>query len=185
MNEVNSPTDEELVQEIQAGAAEAFGVLVERYEGKMKRYAHRFLFGYDDAEDLVQEVFVKAYINIQSFDAERKFSSWLYRIAHNEFINAIKKKKREPLPFFDPDNLFPHPLAPEQADSELNRKEVAQMLETCLDKLNVKYREILVLYYFEDMDYREIAEVLKIPVATVGVRLKRGRDIMRSLIEKM
>lgn len=185
MSEIHNPTDEELVSEVQAGAAEAFGVLVERYEDKIKRYARRFLLGYEDAEDLVQEVFIKAYINIQSFDAQRKFSSWLYRIAHNEFINAIKKKGREPLPFFDPDNLFPHPTAPESADTEINRQEMTELLESCLDKLNVKYREVLVLYYFEDMEYRAIADILKIPVATVGVRLKRGRQIMRSLIEQM
>jgi len=185
MSEIHNPTDEELVREVQDGASEAFGVLMERYEDKIKRYARRFLFGYDDGADIVQEVFLKAYINIQSFDAERKFSSWLYRIAHNEFINAIKKKGREPLPFFDPDNLFPHPTAPESADTEINRQEITELLEMSLDKLKAKYREVFVLYYFEDMDYQEIADVLKIPVATVGVRLKRGRQMMRTFIEQM
>ena len=85
-------TDEETVLQVQDGDTESFGILVERYEAKMMRYAHRFLFGYHDAEDLMQEVFIKAYTNIQSFDTKRRFSSWLYRIAHNEFINAIKRK---------------------------------------------------------------------------------------------
>lgn len=184
MIEVITSSDEDIVREVQTGAGEAFGVLVERYEDKMKRYARRFLFGYDEAEDVVQEVFLKAYTNIYSFDATRKFSSWLYRIAHNEFINAIKKKGREPMPFFDPDSLFPHPVAKEKADSEINRQQTAELLEQCLDKLSAKYREVLVLYYFEDMDYQQIADILQLPVPTVGVRLKRGREKMKKILEQ-
>lgn len=103
-------TDEEIAREVQAGKMELFGAIVKRYEAKMLRYARKFLFGYEDAEDVVQEVFLKAYINIQSFNASKKFSSWLYRIAHNEFINAIKKKGREHLSLFDLDTLFPIPF---------------------------------------------------------------------------
>ncbi len=108
-------TDEEIAKSVQGGDTAKFGTLVERYEAKMLRYARKFLFGYQDSEDMVQEVFLKAYTNIQGFDANRKFSSWLYRIAHNEFLNAIKKKGREPLPFFDPDTIFPHPVARDNA----------------------------------------------------------------------
>ncbi len=182
--EAITSSDESIVREVQTGATDAFGVLVERYEDKMKRYARRFLFGYDEAEDVVQEVFLKAYINIYSFDATRKFSSWLYRIAHNEFINAIKKKGKEPVPFFDPDSLFPHPVASEQTDSEITKQETAQQLEKCLDKIDAKYREVLVLYYFEDLNYQQIADILQLPPATVGVRLKRGRGKMKKLLEQ-
>ncbi len=180
--EAISSSDEDIVREVQTGTTDAFGVLVERYEDKMKRYARRFLFGYEEAEDLVQEVFLKAYTNIYSFDSTRKFSSWLYRIAHNEFINAIKKKGREPVPFFDPDSLFPHPIASEQTDGEITKKETTEQLESCLDKIDAKYREILVLFYFEDMNYQQIADILQLPVATVGVRLKRGREKMKILL---
>ena len=90
-------TDEYIAGQVQTGNVQSFGTLVERYEEKLRRYARRFLFGYTDAEDLVQDVFVKSYTNIQSFDTSRSFSSWIYRIAHNEFINAIKKKGKEPL----------------------------------------------------------------------------------------
>ena len=93
-NTFDNLTDEDLVLRVKSGGIEAFGFLVERYEDKMKRYARKFLFGYTDIEDTVQKVFIKAYVNIQSFDTSRKFSSWLYRIAHNEFINAIKKKTK-------------------------------------------------------------------------------------------
>src|ERR1700727_2292342 len=88
-------TDEEIAVLVQNGDAEAFRVIMERYEPKMTRYAKRFLFGADDAKDLLQEVFIKTYVNIKSFDPERRFSPWIYRIAHNEFVNALKKKKKD------------------------------------------------------------------------------------------
>lgn len=174
-----SLTDEEIASRVQRGSRDDFGILMERYEAKMLRYAHKFLFGYDEAEDLVQEVFLKAYINIQSFNIKRRFSPWLYRIAHNEFLNAIKKKGKEPLPFFDPDTLFPHPIAAATADSDLHKQELRSELDQYLGKLDARYREPLVLYFFEEMSYREIADILQIPVSTVGVRLKRGLDYLR------
>ncbi|HEX5429523.1 MAG TPA: RNA polymerase sigma factor [Patescibacteria group bacterium] len=181
----NSKSDEEVAILVQAGEVQAFGVLVERYEQKMLRYAHKFLFGYQDGEDVVQEVFLKAFTNIQGFDSSRKFSSWLYRIAHNEFINAIKKKRREPLPFFDPDTIFPHPVAQDDPVRDLNTKQMASMLNQSLDKLDPKYREALVLYYFEDLDYGMIAEILQIPKSTVGVRILRGKEFLKKIYNEV
>jgi len=175
----SSQTDEEIAHSVQSGDLESFGILVKPYGKKMMRYARKFLFGYEDAEDLVQEVFIKAYVNIQNFDTSKKFSSWLYRIAHNEFINAIKKKGRERLPFLNLDTLFPHPVSNETVDRETNRRELRQMLDGRLDRLNPKYREPLVLYYFEELSYKEIADVLHIPVATVGIRIKRAKEKMK------
>lgn len=175
-------TDEEIAQRVQKGDIDVFGVLVQRFEEKMTRYARKFLFAGDEIKDLVQEVFIKAYVNIQSFDASRKFSSWLYRIAHNEFINAGKKKSRLPVFAFDLDALFPHLAARETADGDLERRELKEALDKSLDKLDVKYREPLALYYLEDMDYREIADILQIPVSTVGVRLTRGKAMLKKII---
>lgn len=174
-------TDEHIAQEVQDGNAQRFGLLVERYEAKLLRYAKKFLFGYEDAEDLVQEVFIKAYANIRGFDVKRSFNSWIYRIAHNQYINAIKKRGREPLSFFAPDTLFPHPVSTERADKEINETELRTMMESCLDKLDAKYREPLVLYYYEEMDYQEIAEVMHIPRATVGIRLKRAKGLLQKI----
>ncbi|PJE76133.1 hypothetical protein COV04_01220 [Candidatus Uhrbacteria bacterium CG10_big_fil_rev_8_21_14_0_10_48_11] len=173
---MESLTDEAVVHKVQEGDSEAFGVLVERYEQKMLRYARKFLFGREDAEDVVQEVFLKAYANIKGFQASRRFSPWLYRIAHNEFLNTIHKRARLPVPFFDPDTLFPHPLSNESADRAVNENELRAALEHSLDKLDAKYREPLVLYFFEDLSYQEIAEVMQIPVSTVGVRISRGKQ---------
>ncbi len=181
---MNSLPDEELARSVQRGDADAFGVLVERYEPKLVRYARRFLFGQHDAEDMVQDAFLKAYMNIQSFDVGRKFSSWLYRIAHNEFITALRKRTRQPVFSFDPDTIFPHPLSRETADRDANEAELRGLMDTGLGDLPPKYREPLVLYYFEEKDYREISDILQIPVATVGVRLNRARTMLKGRLHE-
>lgn len=177
-------TDEQIAQEVQAGNAQAFGLLVERYEAKLARYAKKFLLENEDAKDLLQDVFIKAYVNIRGFDAGRKFSPWIYRIAHNEFINAVKKKSwTNTISIFDFDVLFPHPVAKETADEKTNRQELKNMLDQSLAQLDPKYRDPLVLYYFEEMDYEEIADILEIPTSTVGVRLRRGRVALKKIME--
>lgn len=175
-------TDEDIAAHIQEGDTESFGLLVNRYEEKMKRYARKFLFDGEEAKDVVQEVFIKAYINIKSFQIHRKFSSWLYRIAHNELINAVKKKKRTPILFIDLDVLLPHLSSRPAGEEEMEKKEIKQLLEQSLEKIDVKYREPLVLYYFEEFDYKEIADILQIPVSTVGVRIRRGKAVLKKVI---
>jgi RNA polymerase sigma-70 factor, ECF subfamily len=175
-------TDEELARGVQQGDVFYFEHLVERYEDRIMRYARRFLLSEQDAEDAVQEVFIKAYTNIRSFDAARKFSPWLYRIAHNEFLNGIRKKKHDPIPFFDPDTLLPHPVAPEQTDHSIKAKELKELMSVNLDKLSPKYREPLVLFYFQDLSYQEISDILQIPVSTVGVRINRAKSSLRQIL---
>lgn len=181
---ISEKTDEKIAREVQGGSIEAFGALVERYEEKMSRYARKFLLCGEDGKDVVQEVFLKAYANINGFDSSKRFSPWIYRIAHNEFINAIRKRSATPPSFFDPDLLFPHPAAEETAESEIERRELARLLDIGLGALPAKYREPLVLHYFENMDYKEIADVLEIPVGTVGIRLMRGRALLKKTLEE-
>ena len=178
-------TDETIAMEVQKGDASSFGLLMQRYEAKLARYGRKFIADSDDIKDLVQEVFIKAYVNIQSFDASRRFSPWIYRIAHNEFVNAIKKKKgRMTFSLSDFDTLLPHPMAKEDIESDAQRKELRGMLERSVQALDPKYREPLVLYYFEDMDYKEIGEILKMPVSTVGIRLQRGKGMLKKIVGK-
>lgn len=178
-------TDEEIAQAVQGGDTDLFGFLVERYAPKMERYARKFLSrDADDVKDIVQEVFIKAYVNIRSFNAARRFSPWLYRIAHNEFVNAFRKKRRNPFLFFEADTLFPHPIAKESADREALNAELRRTLEGSLNTIGAKYREPLVLYYFEEMEYQEIADILHVPVSTVGIRLRRGRRILKGIYER-
>ncbi len=177
-------SDEAIAGKVQTGDTEAFGLIIERYEEKLLRYGRRFHSDREDIRDLVQEVFIKAYMNIQSFDLERRFSPWIYRIAHNEFVNAVKKRIRNPLSYFDFDTMLPHAGEGETVEDEMGRQEMKQMIEAHLKQLDEKYREPLILYYFEDMDYKEIADILQIPISTVGVRLQRGKMALKKLIKK-
>lgn len=175
-------TDEQIAKRVQEGESELFGELIARYQAKLSRYAGKFLFDADDGADVVQDVFIKAYENIKSFDAGRRFSPWIYRIAHNEFVNALKKRKASRIIFtFDMDTLLPHLTAPDTADSVALEQDLKRELDEHLEKLDPKYREPLVLYYLEGMEYREISEILHIPVSTVGVRLARARTALKRL----
>lgn len=160
---------------VQQGDIEQFGILVERYEPKLLRYTQKFLRDGEDRSDILQDIFIKAYVNIQSFDTTQKFSPWIYRIAHNEAINFLKKKKPESFSLFDVDILFPHPVAEEKADTEAEREILKKMIDETLDDIDTKYREILLLYFYEDMSYKDIAQILRIPVSSVGVRIQRAK----------
>lgn len=177
-------TDEIIVGCVQAGDRQAFGLLMERYEEKITRYVRRFLSVSQDVEDVVQEVFIKAYTNIQSLDLSRRFSPWIYRIAHNECVNVLKKKSREKVSFFDLDVVFPHLPSQVRTDDSVRREDTRRELETVLGLVPLKYREVLVLYYFEDMSYEEIADILQIPTSTVGVRLNRGKDALKKHVSQ-
>ena len=177
-----SGTDEEIALRVQKGDTEAFGELVERYEAKLLRYARKFLLDPDDAADIVQDIFIKSYENLQSFDASRRFSPWIYRIAHNEFVNELKKRDSRKTTFtVDFDTLFPYLTAPETTDRMALDRDIRTSLEKYLEKLDSKYREPVILYYLESMDYREIADILHIPISTVGVRLARARAMLQKL----
>ncbi len=178
-------SDEQIASLVQADKIELFGVLMERYEGKMKRYAAKFISNQEDIKDVVQDVFLKAYENIRSFDTRRKFSPWLYRIAHNELVNLLRKKeKRKVLPFLDLDTFIPHNIREENPKQEIEKREIKETVQECLERLEFKYREPVFLYYFEGLSYKEIADVLGIPVSTVGIRIKRAKEKMRFLMNK-
>jgi RNA polymerase sigma-70 factor (ECF subfamily) len=176
--------DEDLASLIQSGRIEFFGILMGRYEAKILRYAQKFLYNNDDAKDAVQEIFTKVYVNIQSFDAKRKFSSWLYRLAHNELINTLSKKRhRSFLPLFDLDIFLPH-LATNNTKEEIDNQEFKKVIDACLEKLDAKYKEPIILYYLEDLSYKEIAQVIQIPISTVSIRIKRAKRLMKTIFEK-
>lgn len=176
--------DEEIAFLIQSGKVEFFGILIERYEEKIKRYARKFLSNHEDINDTLQNIFLKTYENIKSFDPKRKFSTWLYRIAHNELVNALKKKKKF-LPLFDLDTFLPFSLRDRTLEQNIGLGEMSEIIEKYLDKLEPKYREPLILYYFENLNYQEIADVLEIPVSTVGVRIKRAKEKMKKIFQKL
>ncbi len=183
--------DEVLAELVQKGDKEKFGVLMHRYGEKLFRYGRRFLSERESIEDIVQDVFMNTYKNIQSFDTSQKFSSWIYRIAHNAFVNELKRSSRNPLTFFDFDfdTLISYSGRDlHEADGavhDIEQKEMKTMVDRGLEKLSPKYKEIIILHYVEDLSYKEISDVLAIPVGTVGIRLKRAKDSLRKTYEKL
>lgn len=171
-------TDEEISELVQKGEIEKFEILVERYEEKIKRYAAKFISEKVDIEDVTQNIFLKTFENIQGFNLKRKFSTWLYAIAHNELVNFLKKKKKMPLSLIELDTFLPYSLRDnslkEDFDFDLEKKK--EILEKAIEELEIKYKEPLYLFYFENLSYSEISEILKIPLSTVGVRIKRAKE---------
>ena len=178
-------TDEALAIRVQGGDKAAFAVLMERYEGRLLRYGNKFLTEREDVVDIVQEVFISVYQNIKSFDEAQKFSPWIYRIAHNAFVNGLKKKSRNPFVMLDFDALLSHTVSEDPLQGEREQEEIQKMIDAGLDQLSAKYKEILILHYLEEMSYREIADILEVPIGTVGIRIKRAKEGLKKVYEKM
>jgi len=175
--------DEELARLVQGKNEAAFGVLLSRYQPKLLRYGSRFLSDTDPIEDVVQEVCIKTYQNIQSFDPTRPFSPWIYRIAHNMFANALRAKSRLPFITVDLDLFSAHNAYEIDPAGDEEREQMRVVVENGLGKLSPLYREVLVLYYIEQLSYQEIAEVLHVPLGTVGIRLRRAREAIKKYVE--
>ena len=179
-----SPKDEELARRVQAGDTDALATLMERYTPKLLRYGGRFLASHEPIGDVVQDVFVSVYENIKDFDATRQFSPWIYRIAHNAFVNALRAKARGPVYLEDFDRIIPHSVYEDPTIKEKEFEEVRVLVERGLETLSPAYREIIDLYYFENFSYREIADILHLPIGTIGVRLSRAREALKKQMPK-
>lgn len=191
MNELYLPptdiSDEELALKIQKGESECFGFLMERYTDKLTRYGKKFLSNLDNIEDIVQDVFIKTYQNIQDFDTSLKFSSWIYRIAHNAFVNGLKKQQKSIIlmPDFDLDIFMSHHKYIDPKIEEREYKELTQMIEKGIDSLKPKYKEVIILHFLEHMSYKDISDILRIPIGTVGIRVKRAKEQLKKIYTEM
>jgi len=184
-NESSNLSDEELAKLVSIGDIDKFGVLMERYQAKLFRYGKKFLVDNDNIEDVVQDVFIKTYKNIKSFDTTQRFSPWIYRIAHNTYINAIKKNSLNPLNYFDFDTLISYTIVEDPIIKEREQKEIKDFIDKGLSNIEDKFREILVLYYIEELSYKEIAEILYIPISTVGVRIMRAKKVLKEKYKEL
>lgn len=182
--DISTLSDEQLARMVQDGDTDKFGVLMERYQAKLFRYGKKFLSDRDNIEDVVQDVFIKTYQNINSFDVSQRFSPWIYRIAHNTYINAIKKSITGPLYLFDFDTIISHTVVEDPIVREREQQEIKEIADKGLSLIEAKYREILILYYIEELSYKEISEILHIPIGTVGVRIMRAKEVLRSAMDK-
>jgi RNA polymerase sigma-70 factor, ECF subfamily len=172
-------TDNELVEIIRSHDQEKYGEIIERYQGKLTAYLYRLVGSYEEAQDLLQDVFIKAYKNLNSYDIERKFSSWIYRIAHNEAVNYIKRKSiKRFIPWEDisatKDKLEMISFE-EGAEKAWIRKETEGEVNLAMDRLPFKYKQVLALRYYSDKSYDEISEILGKPINTVGTLISRAK----------
>lgn len=180
MNDDNETlTDEEIVEKVQSHDQELYAVIMERYQAKLLRYANGLIKDEHKAMDVVQESFIKAFINLNSFHTKKKFSSWIYRIVHNEAMNVVKKYPKE-MPLFD-DIDFP---SEENIEKAFEQQEMIAMVEQCLKKIPIAYVEPLALRYIEEKSYEEISDILHIPMGTVATRISRAKVLMKRVCQK-
>lgn len=180
-------TDEEIIEYMKVNK-ECYALIVERYEAKLTRYIKRISGPTKESvEDILQSVFLKTYININSFDKGKKFSTWIYRITHNETVNYWRKNAKGGAPVSLDENDF---LKNTIADSIDTEKEVVQRLDglrvtEVLNRLQEKQREAIDLRYNGQFSYQEIASKLGKPIGTIGTLINRGKKIMQEELQKI
>lgn len=169
-------TDAEIVVRITGGDSAAYAVVMARYETKLLRYVVYLIHDEAAAADIVQDTFIKAYRNLRSYNSHYKFSSWIYRIAHNETMNALRRQKHLSSADIEevPEASYDPNLA-EQIDANILQDDV----QACLSELEPKYREVVQLIYFEQLKYDEASDILHVPPSTVGVWLNRAKAKLR------
>lgn len=170
--------DNELVRATLAGDREAFDQLVVRYQTKIYNMALRVTGNPDDALDVSQAAFLKAYDNLERFKPAHRFFSWIYRIGMNEALDVVGKRQK----YAELDLDLPAPAAGPEAESR--GREAGRSLQTALMELTPAYRAVIVLRHFHGLSYREIAEVVGAPARTVKSRLFTARrELRRKLVE--
>lgn len=179
MSETLKLTDEEIVEKVRSNDRDLYAVIIERYKGKLERYATNIIHDKDGASHIVQDSLVKAYINLNGFNTKKKFSSWIYRIVHNEAMNVIKKYQKE-VPILDDFDFE----SDEDITKDYEQKEEASYVEKCLGSIPLIYSEPLSLYYLDEKSYEEISDILRIPMGTVAIRMSRAKKLMKHICQK-
>ena len=171
--------DRELVTQALRGDDTAFEYLFNRYRDAIHRLFVQRLGGTNDADDLLQETFIKVYINLHRYSGEFTFGQWVYTIARNTFIDFVRRRQ-EDLPI---DDRFAAPAssAPTPEESVINLQQRTQ-IEHYLEQLSPRYRQLIVMRFFDEYSYEEIAAKLSLPLGTVKTQIHRAREQMCRLI---
>lgn len=178
-------TDGELIAKAISGREDGFEELVRRYQRPITSYVYRMLGNYDASLDVTQEIFIKVYNSMARYSSEYKFSTWLYKIAHNASIDYLRRNSvnQQSLEAENKDGSYElqiesKRLSPEQ---ERERSEWRTEIESVVKCLPAGYRELIVLRHSQDLSYDEIAEITNLPLGTVKNRLFRAREMMREM----
>lgn len=185
LENIRNLTDVELIEKAIGGREDGFEELVRRYQRPITAYVYRMLNNYDASLDVTQEVFIKVYKSLERYSSDYKFSTWLYRIAHNAAIDFMRKNSVSPqsLEAENADGTFQLQIeslnpTPEQ---ERERSEWRKEIESVVKCLPTVYRELILLRHAQDLSYDEIAEITNLPLGTVKNRLFRAREMMREI----
>lgn len=174
-------TDEEWVQQIRQGHAEAYRYLVERHKNYVYTLIYRMVGHRETAEDLSQEVFFKAYRNLAQYRGDAKFTTWLYRVTTNLVTDYLRARKRRPVEIWADKvkSWFTSPDPNRGPEEQAILNEQRDALHEALWRLPEKYRIVLSLYHFQQFSYQEISDILQLPVKTVETRLYRGKSMLK------
>ncbi len=181
----NDRTEQRIIQKAKEGDRTAFAELVDLYKDRVYHISYRMLGNRQEAEDVAQETFIRVYNNLESYNPQYKFSTWIYRIATNLSIDFIRKRKQslsldadisgaEGLDWHD--RLADSGLGPEE---EVLADEFQNEVQGAIMGLNPKYRSVMVLRYIQDLSLQEISETVQLPVSTIKTRIHRGREALR------
>lgn len=177
--------DAQLVEEFRSGNIEAFNALVERWQQRIHRFAYRYFCSHDEAMEITQKTFIKAYKKLDTLDDAEKFSSWIYRIANNLCLDETKRAGRRRLTSMEV--LANHPIAKsitENPDRTIQQQELGTLLQQALNQLPAEQRIVVIMKEYEGLKFREIADILDEPENTVKSRMYYGLTALRKLFEK-
>ncbi|CAJ1311339.1 RNA polymerase sigma-70 factor (ECF subfamily) [Paenibacillus sp. SORGH_AS306] len=171
------------------GDQRAFAEIVELYKDKIFHLGYRMLSNRHEAEDVVQETFLRVYKNLDRYDQKQKFSTWIYRIGTNLCIDRLRKRKPSyslDAELNDQDGTDGYALLPgdeRTPESEYLLSETQQLIHQAIDSLPDKYKTVMVLRYLQELSLQEISEVMDMPVTTIKTRVHRGREFLRKKLE--
>lgn len=179
-------SDERLVDEALAGDRDAFGALVYRHQRGLINYIYRLVGSRDAATDLSQEVFLKVFVSLDSFDPRYRFTTWIYRIASNRAIDHLRRKQPRALSLTEPassDESFAPPViagTDPSPDEVLRGRELGGRIQKAIAALPTSYRQLILLRHSQSCRYEEIARITGLPLGTVKNRIFRAREILRA-----
>lgn len=178
--------DNEIIAVIQKRDIEAYRELFFRYHKKLFTYVFHLVGNRDEIDDILQNVFSKTYNSIGNFDTNRKFSSWIYRIAHNETINFLKRKSKRYTVSWEDISTSKDKLdtstSDEQPEEKWAQQEITREVTEALKKLPAKYQQVLKLRYFQEYSYEDIGEMLGKPVNTIGTLINRAKKKLLEVV---
>ena len=181
-------SDTQLLEMAQKENREIYSDLFKRYQRKLFVYIYRLTGDRSETEDILQNVFIKTYKNIHKFDLSRQFSAWIYRIAHNEAVNHLKRKSKRHLVSWEDIATSKDKLSTASGEESMEEhwlhEEITKEIDEALKKMPQQYRRILYMRYFKDYSYLQISHVLDKPVNTVGTIINRAKKKLFELVRE-